>query len=257
VLNLRYKSSKITKHPSGKRPTFTNNIVHNGNGSVKLSNYLKAGKTNDTSPKDDHSIDSHNSSNCPPLPHQYLTDNSTYFSDSSNSSSETNATHAKSVDTTPVKELLYRKSPGLQKPFRTPLTKAATVITPQTKAITSPTTATNGKTIETDITPSIAKASDHQPKAVDDTSPNNEGGNDTYIVDEGTNITNSKTNNTTVNSIKNSKTNPKSKKPTVYHSPYLHKTFKPNHESLELPPELKSLTPLLMLQHEALTSHIK
>jgi len=230
VLNLRYNSSKITKHPSGKRPTFTNNIVHNGNGSVKLSNYLKAGKTNDTSPKDDHSIDSYNSSNYPPLPHQYLTDNSTYFSDSSNSSSETNATHAKSVDTTPVKELLYRKSPGLQNPFRTPLTK---------------------------VTPSIAKASDHQPKAVDDTSPNNEGGNDTYIVDEGTNITNSKTNNTTVNSIKNSKTNPKSKKPTVYHSPYLHKTFKPNHESLELPPELKLLTPLLMLQHEALTSHIK
>jgi len=254
------KTNKASGHPVNKRPALTNNIVHNGNGTVRLSNYLKSGKTNDASPEDERSLDGYNTSDYLPLPHQYLMDSDTYSSDSSNASKETNTVHAKSHDTTPVKELLYRKSPGLRKPFRIPLTKEATIITPQIKAFASSITNTNLKFIETDSASSIAKALDHQPNATDDVSLDDEIVNDTNLAGEDKKSTNWKSNKTTVNSIKNYKTNLKSSKfskPTVYHSPYLNKTFKPNLESLELPPELELLTPLLLSQHEALTSHIK
>jgi len=254
------KTNKASGHPVNKRPALTNNIVHNGNGTVRLSNYLKSGKTNDASPEDERSLDGYNTSDYLPLPHQYLMDSDTYSSDSSNASKETNTVHAKSHDTTPVKELLYRKSPGLRKPFRIPLTKEATIITPQIKAFASSITNTNLKSIETDSASSIAKALDHQPNATDDVSLDDEIVNDTNLAGEDKKSTNWKSNKTTVNSIKNYKTNLKSSKfskPTVYHSPYLNKTFKPNLESLELPPELELLTPLLLSQHEALTSHIK
>jgi hypothetical protein len=50
---------------------------------------------------------------------------------------------------------------------------------------------------------------------------------------------------------------PKPKSVNFYHSPYLKKEFKPDINSFELPPELKSLQPLIMSQHEAFSTLIK
>jgi len=43
----------------------------------------------------------------------------------------------------------------------------------------------------------------------------------------------------------------------IYNSPYLKKEFKPTVNSLELPPELKLLQPLILSQHEAFSTSIK
>jgi hypothetical protein len=43
----------------------------------------------------------------------------------------------------------------------------------------------------------------------------------------------------------------------IYNSPYLKKEFKPTINSFELPAELKSLQPLILLQHEAFSTSIK
>jgi hypothetical protein len=50
---------------------------------------------------------------------------------------------------------------------------------------------------------------------------------------------------------------PKPASVNFYHSPYLKRKFKPDINSFELPPELKSLQPLIMSQHEAFSTLIK
>jgi hypothetical protein len=50
---------------------------------------------------------------------------------------------------------------------------------------------------------------------------------------------------------------PKATSVKFYHSPYLKKEFKPDINAFELPPELKSLQPLIMSQHEAFSNLIK
>jgi hypothetical protein len=50
---------------------------------------------------------------------------------------------------------------------------------------------------------------------------------------------------------------PKTTSVKFYHSPYLKKEFRPDINAFELPPELKSLQPLIMSQHEAFSTLIK
>jgi hypothetical protein len=42
----------------------------------------------------------------------------------------------------------------------------------------------------------------------------------------------------------------------IYHSPLLHKDYKPKTENIKLPPELEPLRPIILLQHVGFTQHI-
>jgi hypothetical protein len=254
-------SDKIIKHHSSKSQRVTNHVVQAGKGSVSLTNYLK---TNDTHMNEENNYNSQDSYDYTPLPHQEM-DAYTDSSDTSVSEDGKKEEHLKSNDVTPIKEQRYRKSPGLRKQFRVPLKKASTIITPQTKTVPSSLKVNTNTTFAETITSpnTLAKKPPHKTNLATEDSASR----DNNIDSEGVNANNDNNNNvddSISDAIKDTpfkenqfKETPKPKKDTVYHSPYLHKTFKPSMESLEIPPELESLASLLLLQHEALSRHIQ
>jgi len=220
-----------------------NHVVHHGSGSVHLTNYLE----------DENYNSSQDSTNNSPLPYQEEDNDQNYYedSDSSSSDSENSGTTTKTGNTTPIREQLFNKSPGLKKRFVVPLKKAPPVITPQAKVAPSST----NKVSDTDLSeegkqPHIKETTEGTtsvPAATNDA--NNKHNQQREHSNEGEKAVNAATT--------QAEYAPKTKTLSAYTSPYLHKMFRPKPDSLNLLPELESLTPLLLSQHEALTQYIK
>jgi len=231
-----------------KSQKVSNHVVHHGSGSVHLSNYLE-----------DENFDfSQDSDKFPPLPFQENDHNQNHYkhysdSDSSSNDSETGGDSGTEGTTTPIKEQIFKKSPGLKRRFFVPFKKAPPIITPQPKAaslsrdketiintawvnnlepaeeVTTTNDATNGKNVHKDKDPE-----------------------ETYVIDKNKkHMTNDTEVTTTAENTFKVMTM------SVYKSPYLHKVFRPKPESLKLPQELEPLAPLLLSQHEAFTQYIK
>jgi hypothetical protein len=117
-----------------KARNVNNHITQNGSGSVHLNNYLE----------DENYNFSQDSDNFPPLPfqeHNYKQNHYKHYTDSdsaSNDSETSNEADAEGTNT-PIREQIFKKSPGLQKRFSVPFKKAPPVITPQSKATSFPT----------------------------------------------------------------------------------------------------------------------
>jgi len=235
-----------------KAQNVNNHITHHGSGSVHLNNYLE-----DENENENYNF-SQDSDYLPPLPfqeHNYKQNHYKHYTDSDSASNDSETSNEADTEgtNTPIREQIFKKSPGLQKRFSVPFKKAPPVITPQSKT----TSFSTDKDITTDT------ASVNIPNPIEEVATTNDASNgknaykgkvreETFVIDKN------KERITDDNEVAPTAVNlPKGTTSSVYKSPYLHNVFKPEPESLNLSPELEPLTPLLLSQHEAFTERIK
>jgi hypothetical protein len=226
-----------------------NQVVHNGFGSVKVTNHLEFLKASTAATATvidtdkDLNFDLYDSE-MPPLPRQdSIFSNLDDFTDSDSentTSAKAKSNHNAVQSPTAFTKTVYEVPPSLRKPFKIPRMQTALVITPQVKQHTRAplktvtTTASGTVTTDTENIKESSKINDaNQLKEYVNTTGDNR--HDRHSLKLPNDFT----------------TTP------IYHSPFLFQEFKLSDESLDLVPELESLRSLILLQHKAFAHHIK
>jgi hypothetical protein len=227
-----------------------NKVVHNGYGSVQVTNYLEHPKTNAAFANTDKSTDDNEFEiELSPLPYQEnIFGNLDEFTDSdSEGSTLKEASKKQKTAPSPYHSLAtaYEVPLSLRKPFKIPRRQDLPVITPLTKKNTSAPQETE---------PLFNRNTTNNANEAIQRNGNDKGSKELGKKTNEKDISNATKQ---ANKEQTYEANDNNASHSFYHSPFLFPEFKLSNENLDITPELESLRYLILSQHKAFEHHIK